>query len=99
VLLSIAVSVLLDHAPTGEAPGVFPIERLPLERARALFEKRRLRHALEAQRMLSGGFPERLAESARTGLLGRDALTPSDAADYYYYARRGNGILLLAPER
>jgi hypothetical protein len=48
--------------------------------------------------MLIGRYPESLAEVGRGGLAGGDALTPSDAADYYY-ARRGDGILLLAPER
>ena len=98
LLLAIVVSLILEQAPSGGAPGVFPIERSPLERARASFEKRRLAYALEAQRMLIGRYPESLAEVGRTGGMGRDALTPSDAADYYY-ARRGNGILLLAPER
>jgi hypothetical protein len=98
LLLAIVVSRVLEQSPSGGAPGVFPIERSPLERARASFEKRRLTHALEAQKMLTGRYPESLAEVGRNGLAGSGALTPSDAADYYY-ARRGNGILLLAPER
>ncbi len=98
LLLAIVVSMLLERGPSGEAPGVFPIERNPLELAQARFEKRRLLQALEAQRMLTGRYPERLAEVGSTGLVGSEALTPSNGADYYY-AQRGNRILLLAPER
>jgi hypothetical protein len=98
MLLSVVVSTIFDQAPAGGAPEVFPIERFPLQRARDLFERRRFRHALEAERMLRGRFPERLADVERTGLLGRDALTPSNTADYYY-VRRGKGVLLLSPER
>jgi hypothetical protein len=87
---------------TGEAPApdarVFPIVRAPLADARDHFELRRLRHALEAQHLLSGRWPEDLSGRDETGLLGGGALTRAEDAPYYY-ARRGNGIVLLAPER
>ena len=66
-------------------------------RARATFEKRQLRHALEAERMLSGQWPASLDPGELEGTA-VGALTP-DNADEYYYARRGNGIILLAPEQ
>jgi hypothetical protein len=96
-LLCLIVSTILGQESVAEGPRVFPIVRAPVEQARAAFEKRRLRHALEAERMLSGRWPTTLqpAETANTAV---DALTP-DIADDYYYARRGNGIILLAPER
>jgi hypothetical protein len=97
-LLSMVVAMISGMAPTAGAPGVFPIERAPLDAARASFEKRRLVHALEARKMLVGSYPEALAELEADGLAGRSALTPSEAGDYYY-ARRGSGIVLLAPER
>jgi hypothetical protein len=97
-VLSLVVSMIFNLAPAGDPEGVFPIERYPLERARAVFEKARLRHALEAQKMLTGRWPGSLDEAGRAGVLGSAALTPAGADDYYY-VRRGSGILLLAPER
>ena len=96
-LLSLVVSLILAPAKPAEGPQVFPISRAPLSQAKLAFEKRRLRHALEAERMLVGGWPESIADSdlARETA---DTLTASGSGDYYY-ARRGNGIILLAPEQ
>jgi hypothetical protein len=94
-LLSLVVSMILQPTPTVDGPRVFPIVRAPLEQARAAFEKRRLRHVVEAEHMLSGRWPTQL-EAADMASVG-GALTPPDVGDYYY-ARRGNGIILLAPE-
>ena len=96
-LLSLIVSMILGQSRAADGPQVFPIARVPVERARAVFETRRLRHALEAERMLSGHWPASLAEDAPE-LAALGALTPDDAGDYYY-ARRGNGIILLAPQQ
>ena len=90
--------IYAQQQPAQVGPPVFPITRAPLAHARQGFEKRALRHAVEAQHLLSGAWPTDLSEPDRTGLLDADALTSSDA-DAYYYARRGNGIVLLAPER
>jgi hypothetical protein len=95
-LLSLAVSMILLPPGTQDAPRVFPISREPLESARAAFEKRRLQHAIEAEHMLSGRWPESI-ESLRLTSDSVDALTRDDLGDYYY-AHRGNGIILLAPE-
>ncbi len=95
-VLTGVVSMVLERAPSAAGEAVFPIVRTPLEDARSVFEKRRVRHAVEAQYLLSGSWPADLTGRDRTGLLGGDALTPEGAAPYYY-ARRGDGIVLLAP--
>jgi hypothetical protein len=77
---------------------VFPIVRSPLADAQGVFEKRRIRHALEAQRYRFGEWPESLSQADRTRLLGRETLAPAGSRPYYY-ARRAGGVLLLAPER
>ncbi len=97
-LLGLVTSIILNDARVADSSEVFPIDRAPLRAARAVFEKRRLRHALEAQHMLWGRWPETLDEPDQTRLLGRPTLAAADDAAYYY-VRRGNGILLLAPER
>lgn len=94
-LLSLVVSTIVGQAPVAEGPMVFPIIREPVEEARAAFEKRRLRNALEAEYMLSGRWPASL-EAGETADSALSTLTPANAADYYY-ARRGNGITLLTP--
>jgi hypothetical protein len=76
---------------------VFPIERPALAQVQANFEKRRLRHAIEANRFLVGDWPSGLDAADATGLLGRDSLAPGSSAPYYY-AIRENEIILLTPE-
>lgn len=76
----------------------FPIVRHSFDRAHSLFEKRRIRHALEDHRYLTGDWPESLAELDGLGLLG-DAAMAADTHSAYYYFRSGNEIVLLAPER
>lgn len=97
-LLSGLVSGIVHSEPATVGPPVFPIVRAPLPDAREAFEKRRVLHALEAQRLLSGSWPVELSGSDPGGLLGGDALTHAHG-DPYYYARRGDGIVLLAPRR
>jgi len=96
-LLSLVVSTILGQARVVEGPRVFPISRAPLDQARAAFEKRGVRHAIEAERMLSGRWPSSLTPAETEGSA-LHALTPADV-DEYYYVRRGNGIILLAPEQ
>lgn len=98
VVLAGMVSMILDGTPPAPGTTVFPIERAPLQDARQVFEKRRVEHVLEAQHLLSGRWPESLPANDPTGLLEGDDLTPEGGAPYYY-ARRGDGIVLLAPER
>ena len=59
--------------------------------------RRQLRHAIEANRFLSGDWPRGLEATDRTGLLGRDSLAPDTGAPYYYSIRE-NQIVLLTPE-
>jgi hypothetical protein len=97
-LLSGMVSLILNQQPAQDETGVFPIVRSPFSDAQQAFEERRVQHVLEAQHLLSGVWPHSLGPEDPTGLLAGDTLTP-EGADPYYYAPRGNGIVLLAPER
>jgi hypothetical protein len=94
-MLALAVSLVFQAPPEPEAE--LAIERSPIEAARLEFEKRRLRHAVEAERFLHGEWPSDLRGAAMTGLVAEDSLArpPHDA---YYYARRADELLLLAPE-
>ena len=74
------------------------IPESPYQRIHDLFETRRLLHAVEAQRYITGSWPRDLARRDETGLLGRETLAPASARPYYYAVREG-GVLLLAPER
>jgi len=65
--------------------------------ARAAFEAERVRKALEAYRFEIGRWPERLEELVVAGYLEAGALTLSEGTPYYY-ARRGDEAVLLAPE-
>jgi len=98
LLLAGVVSWLAGVEPKAPDARVFEVVREPLAEAREHFAMRRLRHVLEAQHLISGTWPDDLRGSDETGLLGGGALTPADGAAYYY-AKRGNGIVLLAPER
>ena len=104
----VAVSLLVDRTPAlRQGPPVFPIVRTPAARIR----EAGLREAARTERArkrnicsLAHGpkFWENLAPGRlirdMSGLTGSDALTAA-GGDAYYYARRGNGIVLLAPER
>ncbi len=97
LLAAMVYAAFVERTPSAAA-AVFPIVRSPLEDARIVFEKRRIRHALEAHRFRFGDWPESLSEADRTRLLGRETLAPA-GGEPYYYARREGGVLLLAPER
>jgi len=84
---------LLAPAPV---PGT-AIELHALDRASASFETRRLRHALEAHRHLWGEWPGTLASVDRTGWAGSEEMAAPQVATYYY-AQRGDGVLVLPPE-
>ena len=75
-----------------------PVPSSPLADVRQDFELRRLRHAIETRRMITGDWPETLEDTAPRDLERVFALTDSEAAPYYY-ERRDGGILLLAPTR
>jgi hypothetical protein len=98
VVVGLMIVFMNHRAQTRARVGeIFPIERPALEEVRAHFEKRRLRHAIEANRLLEGEWPSGLDAADATGLLGRDSLAPGSSAPYYY-AVRENQIILLTPE-
>ena len=70
----------------------------PLEDARAQFARQRLHNLLEARRHGTGRWPHGLSSfSSPEGEPG-GGLT-GESAHAYYYMRRGDGIVLLAPRR
>jgi len=79
-------------------PGVYPIPLSALELVRDDYATLRVSHALEAYRMSSGRWPERLAQLSEKGILAPDELA-SDQGRPYYYVGRAEGAVLLAPER
>jgi hypothetical protein len=79
-------------------PGVYPIPHSNLDLVRDDYATLRVIHALEAYRMSSGRWPERLAELSEHGILSPDELA-SDQGRPYYYVGRAEGAVLLAPER
>ncbi|MCZ6781739.1 MAG: DUF4388 domain-containing protein [Proteobacteria bacterium] len=106
LLLGFLVSSILPSLPA-RAPGASaarelgssqPIPRAAFERARQAFEKRRLRHAIEAHRFLTGSWPDTLARLEGGTPLPDGALT-SSSGPAYYYVQREDGVLLLAPLR
>ncbi len=100
LLLVVAAIGLIEYRSRtqpvlGEA---HPIVRPTLEQARSVFEKRRLRHALAAQRLLAGEWPADLRQKDESGLLERETLAPA-AGPAYYYSRQGSNIILLSPDQ
>ncbi|MCH7598697.1 MAG: DUF4388 domain-containing protein [Myxococcales bacterium] len=90
--------IYLQGAAKQERIEAFPIVREVFSQANTLFEKRKIRHALEAHRYLKGNWPEVLAGLDESGLLGSPAMA-ADSVAAYYYKRSESGIVLLAPER
>ena len=74
------------------------IRPAPLAAMTARFQSRRLQNALEASRYVNGDLPRDLRDPRAWDAIPRLALTPQDAGDYYY-ARKNDGVILLAPER
>lgn len=88
----------LQGAAQPERLEAFPIVREPLVDAQTLFEKRRIRHAVEAHRFITGDWPADLSELSETQLLS-DSEMATQARAAYYYARSEDNVVLLAPER
>ena len=97
LLLLLLASLAYRPGPPPLAEPSYPILRTPLADLQRSFHRRRVRHALDAYRFAEGAWPERLEELAEAGFLtlAELALPGSDA--YYYYRRRGAGMLMLAP--
>jgi hypothetical protein len=98
LVLAVVVSLSLID-PTARARDVGQaLPDAPYQRIYDLFESRRMLHAIEANRYVTGRWPRDLAQRDATGLLGRETLAPASARPYYYAVREG-GVLLLTPER
>ncbi len=70
----------------------------PLEEARAQFARQRLHNLLEARRHGTGLWPHGL-DFVSQGVWGEQEGLTLESASAYYYMRRGDGIVLLAPRR
>jgi hypothetical protein len=93
LLLFAAGAALLGRIAPPAPPG-FPIVRSPLAAARAQHAARGVRHALEAERFATGRWPDSLDAIASA-----ERPMAADGGAPYYYLRRGDGAVLLAPER
>lgn len=90
----LALATAGSHAP---AEPSFP-DPDPRRRAEVAFETRRLRHLVEAYRFATGQWPRQLEDLTARGWLPPDALAAAEEHPYYY-VRRGDAALVLAPER
>ena len=96
LLLAVTLAPQWLPAP-GPVRGI-EIDRGGLEAARHDYEARRLRHALDAFRLVDGRWPSALDEVAQAGWVEAGSLASSGARPYYSKDSAGRA-LLLAPER
>jgi hypothetical protein len=97
LLAGVAISVHQRRA-TADVPGIHRIAATALDRVRDEYATLRLRHALDAHRFTHGRWPDRLADLGSDGTLPGDALASAEGRPYYY-VKREDGAVLLAPER
>ncbi|MDG2050442.1 MAG: DUF4388 domain-containing protein [Myxococcota bacterium] len=97
-LLAGVAGVALQKTALWAPPRQGYIRPAPLEVVAARFRSRRLHNAIEASHYVTGQFPGDLADPTAWKAVRRLALTPQDAGDYYYH-RKNDGVILLAPER
>jgi hypothetical protein len=98
LVLLLAVAALGQRdARTPLPTDTFPLPHAGLAQAYEAIETQRVRKALEAWRFERGTLPARLDELVEAGFLPPGALTRPDGRPYYY-ERRGEESLLLAPE-
>jgi hypothetical protein len=98
-LLAAVLAGLLQQ-PGGQPLGQADLAgRAALHRAEVAFEARRLRHLADAYRYARGVWPEGLTDLRRFFYESRRnvPLAPLDTREYYF-ARRGDSFLVLAPE-
>jgi hypothetical protein len=90
----------LSHGATrSPAPDGFTwLDREPQRRAEIAFETRRLRNLVEAYRFAAGDWPGELRDIEARGWLPPGTLAATEERPYYY-VRRGDSVLLLAPEQ
>ncbi|MEO1912354.1 MAG: hypothetical protein ABGW98_00750, partial [Myxococcales bacterium] len=98
ILAGMVYAVFMLGAARPERVEAFRIQRDTLADAKAMFEKRRIRHAIEAHRYLVGEWPAELEDLEVKGLLPINAMA-SRAGAAYYYAPSEDNVVLLAPER
>jgi len=97
-LLAAVTAVIQIQSGAGDPPDAFVIQRpAALELARIAHGKHRVRHALDIYWFTHGRWPTNLAELAENGFLSHQELASEDGHPYYF-ASRGNGIWLLAPD-
>lgn len=100
-MLALLLVLVLGLWGIDRAPALSPGATLglsPLQALRQTHAARGLRRALEAHFFLVGEWPASLDALATKDLLDDPSLVSKEGADYYY-VRRPDGILLLAPER
>ena len=97
LLAGVSVGLFAKHLDRLSGPGRSIAQR-PLEDARAQFGRQRLHNLLEARRHGTGLWPHGLNFLAQADEGVEGGLTP-ESASAYYYMRRGDGIVLLAPRR
>ena len=102
-LLPFAFLFMMAWLALGRAGSVTPdgltsLDRDPQRQAEIAFETRRLRHLVEAYRFATGDWPGELGELQARGWLPPGALAAADEHPYYY-VRRGDAVLVLAPEQ
>lgn len=98
VMLAGVAGLALQETAIGSGSGPAQIRPAPLEGMTARFRSRLLQNALEASRYTTGEVPQDLGDPSAWYPIRRLALTPLDVGDYYY-ERKNDGVILLAPER
>ena len=98
ILGDMVYAVFILGAARPERVEAFRIQRDTMADAKAMFEKRRIRHAIEAHRYLVGEWPAELEDLEVKGLLPINTMA-SRAGAAYYYAPSEDNVVLLAPER
>jgi hypothetical protein len=88
----------LGRAGSVTPDGLTSLDRDPQRQAEIAFETRRIRHLVEAYRFATGDWPGDLGELQARGWFPPGALAAADEHPYYY-VRRGDAVLVLAPEQ
>ena len=98
VLLLLAVIFGALRSPEPSPAIGATLGRTPLEAVRQSYETRALRNAVESHRFAVGSWPGSLEHLVTGPLLADSALAGVEARPYYY-VKREDGVILLAPER
>jgi hypothetical protein len=99
LILLAGVTIAIGWRNSLPAPaGVFAVPPSAFTVVRDDYASLRVIHALDEYRFLNGSWPDRLDRLAEQGILARSELT-SELGRPYYYVKRADGAVLLAPER